>query len=122
MPCVLGHALDMKASHGGKAKNARLDAHKMAVLLRGGMLPQASVYPAAMRPTRDLLRRRLHLTRNRAALLTHVPPTNWQDNLPALGQKIASTAHRHGVAARFPDPAVQKSGEVALALLDFSDQ
>ena len=38
---VLGHALHMKAIHGGKAKNDRIDAHKIAVLLRGGMLPQA---------------------------------------------------------------------------------
>jgi hypothetical protein len=49
----------MKAIHGGKANNDKLDAHKMAVLLRGGMLPQAYVYPAAMRATRDLLRRRM---------------------------------------------------------------
>jgi transposase len=57
---VLGHALAMKAIHGGKAKNDKIDSHKIAVLLRGGMLPQAYVYPAAMRSTRDLIRRRLH--------------------------------------------------------------
>ena len=49
----------MKAIHGGKAKNDKIDAQKIAVLLRGGMLPQAYVYPAAMRATRDLLRRRM---------------------------------------------------------------
>jgi transposase len=38
---VLGHALFMKAIHGGKAKNDRIDARKIATLLRGGMLPQA---------------------------------------------------------------------------------
>jgi hypothetical protein len=42
MPFVLGHALSLKAIHGGKAKNDKSDAHKIAVLLRGGMLPQAS--------------------------------------------------------------------------------
>jgi len=36
---VLGPALYMKAIHGGKAKNDRIDAHKIAVLLRGGMFP-----------------------------------------------------------------------------------
>ena len=51
---VLGHALAMKAIHGGKAKNDKIDSHKIAVLLRGGLLPQAYVYPAAMRSTRDL--------------------------------------------------------------------
>jgi hypothetical protein len=29
----------MKAIHGGKAKNDTIDSHKIAVLLRGGMLP-----------------------------------------------------------------------------------
>lgn len=59
IPFVLGHALYMKAIHGGKANNDKSDAHKIAVLLRGGRLPQADVYPAAMRATRDLLRRRM---------------------------------------------------------------
>jgi hypothetical protein len=31
----------MKAIHGGTAKNDQIDAQKIAVLLRGGMLPQA---------------------------------------------------------------------------------
>ena len=38
---VLGHALAMKAIHGGKAKNDKIDSHKIASLLRGGLLPQA---------------------------------------------------------------------------------
>ena len=38
---VLGHALYMKAIHGGKSKNDQLDAAKIARLLRGGTLPQA---------------------------------------------------------------------------------
>ena len=67
IPFVLGHALSMKAIHGGKAQNDTIDSHKMAALLRGGMLPQASVYPAQMRATRDLLRRRRTLCRSGGA-------------------------------------------------------
>src|SRR6266702_3152292 len=78
MPFVLGHALSMKAMHGGKAKNDTIAAQKIAVLRRGGMLPQASVYPAAMRATRDLLRRRIHLMRKRAALRAHIQTTHSQ--------------------------------------------
>jgi transposase len=37
IPFVLGHALYMNALHGGKAKNDRIDAPNIAVLLRGGM-------------------------------------------------------------------------------------
>jgi transposase len=71
----LGHALYMKAMHGGKAKNDKIDSQKIAALLRRGMLSQAYVYPAKMRATRDLLRRRTHLMRQRAALLSHVQNT-----------------------------------------------
>jgi hypothetical protein len=53
IPFVLGHALSMKAIHGGKAKSDKIDAHNIAVLLREGMWPQAYVYPADMRATRD---------------------------------------------------------------------
>ena len=72
-PFVLGHAVSMQASHGGQAKNDQSAAQTIALLLRGGRLPQAYVYPAAMRATRDLLRPRLPLTRKRAALLAPVP-------------------------------------------------
>jgi transposase len=122
IPFVLGHALSMKAIHGGKAKNDKIDAQKIAILLRGGMLPQAYVYPADMRATRDLLRRRIHLMRQRAELLAHIQNTHSQYNLPELGKKIASKANRAGVAERFPEPAVQKSVEVDLALIDHYDQ
>jgi Transposase len=105
IPIVLGHALYMKAIHGGKAKNDTIDAQKIAVWLRGGMLPQAYVYPTAMRATRDLRRRRLHLTRKRAELRAHIQNTNRQDNLPEIGKKLAYKANRAGVAERFPDPA-----------------
>ena len=122
LPFVLGHALYMKAIHGGKTKNDKIDSQTIAVLLRGGMLPQASVYPAAMRATRALLRRRTHLMRKRAELLAHIQNTNSQYNLPELGKKIAYKANRDGVAERFPEPAVQKSLEVDLARIGHDDQ
>jgi transposase len=122
LPFVLGHALYMKAIHGGKAKNDKIDAHKIAVLLRGGMLPQAYVYPAEMRATRDLLRRRMHLMRKRAELLAHIQNTNSQYNLPEIGKKLAYKANREGVAERFLEPAVQKSIEVDLTLIGHYDR
>ena len=87
---VLGHALYMKAIHGGKAKHDRIDSHKISILLRGGMMPMAYVYPEHMRSTRDLLRRRMHLTRKRAELLAHIQNTNYQYNLPDIGKKVAA--------------------------------
>jgi transposase len=122
VPFVLGHALYMKAIHGGKVKNDRIDAHKIAVLLRGGMLPQAYVYPAAMRATRDLLRRRMHLMRKRAELLAPIQNTTSQYNLAEIGKKLAYKANRAGVAERFPEPAVQKSIAVDLTLIGHYDR
>ncbi len=118
---VLGHALYMKAIHGGKSKNDRIDAHKIGALLRGGMIPVAYVYPQEMRSTRDLLRRRMHLMRKRAELLSHIQNTNSQYNLPEIGKKIAYKSNRDGVAERFPDPSAQKSVEVDLILIDNYD-
>jgi transposase len=112
----------MQAIHGGTAKNDQIAAHTIAVLLRGGMRPQAYGYPAAMRATRDLLRRRTSLARKRAALLPHGQNTNRQDNLPELGKKLAYKANRDGVAERFADPAVHKSRDMDLARLDAYDQ
>jgi transposase len=122
MPCVRGHALYMKAIPGGKAKNARIDVHKSAVLLRGGMVPPASGSPAERRATRDLLRRRMQLMRHRAGLLAHLHKPNSQDNLPQLGKQLAYNANREGVAERFPEPAVQQSIAVDLTLIGSSDR
>jgi transposase len=119
---ALGHALYMKAIHGGKAKNDKIDSHKIAGLLRGGMFPLAYVYPSQMRATRDLLRRRMYLMRQRADLLAHVQNTNSQYNLPEIGKKIAYKSHRAGVAERFEDASVQKSVAVDLALIEYLDK
>jgi transposase len=117
IPFVLGHALYIKAIHGGKAKKDRIDAHKIATLLRGGMLPQAYVYPREMRATRDLLRRRLYLTRKRGLLLAHIQNTNHQYNLPPIPVRLNYPSNRVGFIDRFIEPSVRKSMEVDLALL-----
>ena len=122
IPFVLGHALYMKAIHGGKAKNDKIDSGKIARLLRGGTIPQAYVYPAKMRATRDLLRRRNYLVRKRADLLSHIQNTNSQYNLPEFGKKIAYRSHRTGVAEHFPDANVQLSIQTNLELIDHYDK
>ena len=122
IPFVLGHALYMKAIHGGKVKNDRVDAHKIAALLRSGMIPQAYVYPPEMRGTRDLLRRRTYLARKRGDLLAHVQNTNSQCNLPEFGRKIAYKINREGVAAQFDDPSIRRSIELDLELIGHYDR
>lgn len=117
IPFVLGHALYMKAIHGGKTKNDKIDSHKIAVLLRGGMIPMAYVYPEKMRATRDLLRRRNHLMRKRAELFAHIQNTNTQYNLSDSFGCIAKPPNRNGIVEQFKHPAVQKSMAVDLEVV-----
>jgi len=119
IPVVLGHALSMTAMPGGKATNETIDAHQMAVLRRGGLLPQAAGSPAERRATRDVRRR--HRTRTRAELWAHRPQTTRQSHLPAISQTLADTANRAGVAERCPEPAVPQRLEVDRARLPTSD-
>jgi transposase len=115
---VLGHALYMKAIHGRKVKNDKIDSQKIAALLRSGMLPMAYVYPQAMRSTRDLLRRRLYLSRQHAQLQTHIQNTNTKYNLPSFEKRIDRRSNRSGIGDRFTDPMARTSVEVDVALMD----
>ncbi len=121
IPFVLGHALYLKAIHGGKTKNDKIDAEKLALLLRGGNFATAYVYPKQMRSTRDLLRRRSHLVRRRGETLTHIQIVNHQQNLPAFEKKLSYKANRVGVAERFEDRSVRAAIELDLELLGYYD-
>lgn len=66
---VLAHALYLKAIHGGKNKNDRIDSEKLTHLLRCHLIPVAYAYPAAKRPIRDLLRQRTSYVWQRVELL-----------------------------------------------------
>jgi len=121
---VLGHALYMKAIHGGKAKNDKIDAGKIARLLRGGNFPLAYAYPKGMRETRDLLRRRTYFVRKRADLMTHLQILNSQYNLEPFPKKLSFAANRAemDIAQRFKDVSVQHSAAADLSVIDALDE
>ena len=119
---VLGHALYMKAIHGGKAKNDKIDSKKIALLFRGGNIPQGYVYPRERRSTRDLLRRRMHLMRKRAELYAHVQNTNSQYNLPEVPLNLRHKANRIPLRSHFPDPSVQRAVDLNLDLIGIYDE
>jgi len=122
VPFVLGHALYMKAIHGGKAKNDRIDAGKIAGLLRGGMFPLAYVYPLAKRETRDLLRRRCFFVNQRSQLTAHIVNTGSQYNLPPLTKKLCYAGNRSDdLAERFQHPSTKQSILADLKLIDAYD-
>jgi transposase len=122
IPFVLGHALAMKAIHGAKAKNDRLDAQKIAGLLKGGFFPMAYVYPRDKRETRDLLRRRSFFVRQRAQLIAHIQNTNAQYNLPTFPKKLTYKGNRSDdIAQRFEHPSTRLSITADLELIESYD-
>jgi hypothetical protein len=86
IPFILGHALYMKAIHGGKTKNDKIDSSKIASLIRGGLFPNAYVYPQKMRATRDLLRRRQYFTHKQSELIGNIKNTASQYNTTHIPQ------------------------------------
>lgn len=85
VPFYLGHALYMKAIHGGKQKDDRIDSRVIANLMRTQYFPVAYAYPETMRTTRDLLRRRTYFVRIRAAAYAHIRNTFTQYGINDVG-------------------------------------
>jgi len=119
---ILGHALYMKAIHGGKAKNDRIDSFKITKLIRGGNFPLAYVYPKKMRATRDLLRRRMKIVQHGADLKAHVANTTSQYNLPPNKVNLKNKNAREQLRSTFPDLSVQKNIDLDMVILDCYSQ
>ena len=93
MPFVLGHALSLTAMPGGQATHDQIDSQKLAAWLRGGMLPQAYVYPAEMRAP------------PRSAQASHPPEAHTRRTLGSCAQyqqPVPFARDRH--KARLPSP------------------
>jgi transposase len=123
IPFYLGHALYMKAIHGGKKKNDRLDSKTIANLMRSNHFPLAYPYPKEMRATRDLLRRRHYFVRERAACYSHIQTVFGQHAILEVGEKqVKSKTGRRELIQRFADPDLQLSIQVDLDLIDALDR
>jgi transposase len=119
---VLAHALYLKAIHGGKNKNDRIDSEKIAHLLRSNLIPPAYVYPAALRPLRALWRQRLCYVWRRAELLARIQSHQLAHNRPVIKQ---SRPNRDRWQAQLlehePDPARQLALQNDLAMVKHYD-
>jgi transposase len=118
---LLGHALYMKAIHGGKKKDDKLDSEKIARLIRGGTFPLSYVYPRQMRATRDLVRRRMFLVRRRSELLAHVQLINQQCNCDPF-EKVLKYAGNRDILDRFTDDSVRLSVQADLQIVGHYDK
>src|SRR4029453_15363136 len=58
---VLSHPKQTKAIAAARLKNDRVDAQRLALLLRGDLLPTVWIPPAELRKARELLRHRVQL-------------------------------------------------------------
>jgi transposase len=119
---VLAHALYLKAIHGGKNKNDRIDSEKITHLLRTNLIPPGYVYPAAKRPLRALLRQRLLYVWNRSELLSRIQSHQLAHNRPTTRQTPYNREpwEKH-LLAQEPDPVRQLALQNDLALIGHYD-
>ena len=119
---VLAHALYLKAIHGGKNKNDRIDSEKLAHLLRTNLIPPAYVYPASLRPLRALLRQRAYYVWSRADLLARIQSHQLAHNRPALRQTRPNRQPwETQLLAAEPDPLRQWALQNDLAMIGHYD-
>ena len=114
---VLGHALYMKAIHGGKTKNDKIDSEKIASLLRAKMLPLAHVCRKEIRTTRDLLRRRMYFVHHQSELMAHIQNTNTQHNMPTFEKRLDCASNRTNLGDHYSDPMVCTTVEMDSQML-----
>src|SRR5262245_6292136 len=93
---ILSHTKQTKAIAAARLKNDRVDAERLALLLRGDLLPTVWIPPAALREARELVRHRIQLVwlrsvvRNRLqAMLArrNLQPTAGKSWLTQRGQR-----------------------------------
>jgi transposase len=117
---VLVHALYVRAIHGGKNKNDRIDSEKLAHLLRTNFIPFGYPYPAAQRPLRGLLRQRLTFVWNRSQLQARVQSHQLAHNRPSVPAANRDRWQQQ-LLAQEPDPVYQFSLQNSLALIGHYD-
>ena len=120
---VLAHALYLKAIHGGKNKNDRIDSEKIAHLLRANLIPPAYVYPAALRPLRALWRQWLCYVWRRAELLARIQSQELaQNRCPIKQSRPNRDPWEKQLLAREENPLRQLALQNDLAMIRCYDQ
>jgi transposase len=119
---VLAHALYLKAIHGGKNKNDRIDSEKIAHLLRTNLIAPAYVYPADKRPLRALLRQRILYVWRRSELLARIQSHQLAHNRPPIRQTRPNRdPWEEGLLAQEDNPLRQLALQNDLALIRHYD-
>jgi transposase len=123
IPFYLGHAYYMKAVHGGKTKNDRLDSQQIANLMRTNYFPLAYAYPKQMRGTRDLLRRRSRYVYQRGEGYRHIKNVFAQQGIADITlTQLKNQGNRRKLIYRFKEPDLQHIIEADFDFIEFSTE
>lgn len=122
IPFYLGHPLYLKAIHGGKKKNDRLDSQTIADLMRSNHFPLAYPYPQPMRATRDLLRRRHRLVTIRSECYAHLQTAFSQHGIVDITTNhVKSKQNRSNLSQQLQDPELALNIDTDIAHIEFLD-
>lgn len=122
IPFFLGHALYMKAIHGGKTKNDKIDSKTIANLLRCNLFPLAYTYPEEMRATRDLLRRRHRFVALRAEGYSHIQNTFSQQAIEGVGRlDVKKKTSRNNLSKLLPHPDLTMTVDCDIDMINTLD-
>ncbi len=120
---VLSHPKQTKAIAAAKLKNDRVDAERLALLLRADLLPRVWIPPATLREARELLRHRISLvwlrTRAKNALQSLVARRNLS---PRSAKSWMSASGQRELAALPLAPQPGTVRQQYFALLDLFNQ
>lgn len=103
----LVHPLMLKAISYAKVKTDKVDARTIAQLLRLGMLPKAYIYPRAVRPLRDLARRRQLFVDERSLHYREIQSMHQQAGLSTPARNAVKKLTSDELSSRFESDATQ---------------
>jgi transposase len=119
---VLSNPKQTKAIAAARLKNDRVDAHRLALLLRGDLLPTVWIPPASLREARELVRHRISLVWLRTQVKNRLQAMLARRNLQPTQAKRWMTVRGHRELQALPlAPIPATIREDCLALLRVLD-
>jgi transposase len=103
-------------NHGNKSD--RIDARKLADLLRGNQLKPVYHGEHGVRALKELVRSYLTISKDVARVMTRVKALYRSWAIPCTGKQVYSPRHRTEWLAKITDPAVQRRAEFYYQQLD----
>ena len=118
----LAHAYNLRLIHGTKNKSDKLDAYKIACLLRGGLLPFAYACSPEKRTIRDMLRHRHSLVVQRSTLLAQTKISFYQHgHVDLSSQSLRRLKHRQNAIEGFTDENIRMTTSINMELATHYD-